>query len=700
MPLEENPLRLPPEDFSEQNLLKELENFSGSALPSGTSLDLGNSSHADQVLSSLEATEGSLEQSPQGATSLDFIAQGKNTRLQAQPLELEILDRSSALKHFSADLRYLTLHSLGEGGMGVVERALDSVLGREVALKRIKTGKKNFEQLNSKQKVLLWRLKREAEIMAFLEHPQIVPLYDMQLKSNGELYFTMRKIEGEPLSDYLQKAHSKKPLHLEALFAIFFKISDAIAYAHSKKIIHRDLKPQNVMIGSFGEVYVMDWGIAKKEGRNKDQENQENQENQEGQEDQEIKNPSEVLQTLGGIGTPGYMAPEQSENAQTVSISADIYALGILLKEMLTGYSPLKELQQKLKGLPLKKEEEPAPLSLDLQAILAKATHNDPQKRYESVLAFRQDVERSLKHLQTSARSYSLSERFLKALYRHQKKIGITLLLTLLFIGFWTLFSLRESSKKAYEKQQEFKSLLQKAHAPPSSPPALESLLKSLENLNQALTLLPEDPIANQLKWETCQTLIQIACQSQEYQLAEYVAQEAKRLPFRTSKEKEELVHEIQEYKTQQLRTHLACLEAWQKRLRQQELSRSEQEDFIFEISKMGEPEIRQRLIECLEKGTASFLQETPLSTREQHFYEIHVRALGRLSHPESGIPLAKALEQLSKNLAGIPIKKRESRGLSYTIAVAEALAHTGQTRFIPEFRKARKRLGLQKCFV
>jgi tRNA A-37 threonylcarbamoyl transferase component Bud32 len=159
--------------------------------------------------------------------------------------------------------RYEVLETLGEGGMGVVQRVKDHLLGREVALKRIKFDEKGFNALSKRQQAMLWRLNREAYITSTLEHPHIVPLHEIQKEENGELYFTMRKVEGKTFATLLQETSQQQNYSEEERLSVFLKVCDAVAYSHSKSIVHRDLKPENIMVGKFGEVYVMDWGIAK-----------------------------------------------------------------------------------------------------------------------------------------------------------------------------------------------------------------------------------------------------------------------------------------------------------------------------------------------------------------------------------------------------------------------------------------------------
>ncbi|MEK7487496.1 MAG: serine/threonine-protein kinase, partial [Planctomycetota bacterium] len=273
--------------------------------------------------------------------------------------------------------RYTVLKTLGEGGMGVVQLVKDELLGREVALKRIRIHQQNRIR---KDNHFLWRLQREAEIMAVLEHPNIVPLYEMQVKEEGELQFTMKKIEGKTLRELLH--HSQETIDQQRYFLeILLKVCDGIRYAHSKNIIHRDLKPDNIMIGSYGEVYILDWGIAKKLEETTSKEDSLLLEN----------NRTKGIHTIGGIGTPGYMPPEQQRSASSVDQRADIYMIGKILRECYLKMSPWEEIQQlvesqvNLKPTTLQQQEKQVPK--EIKAIINKATEPEIDDRYENIQA-------------------------------------------------------------------------------------------------------------------------------------------------------------------------------------------------------------------------------------------------------------------------------------------------------------------------
>lgn len=217
--------------------------------------------------------------------------------------------------------RYVVGEPLGRGGMGVVYAAHDTALGRDVA---IKVGA---------------RLTHEARLIARLEHPGIVPVHDCGLLADGRPFYVMKRLEGQTLDALLRSA----PPLAERL-RIFERVCEAVAFAHAHGVIHRDLKPENIMAGSFGEVMVMDFGVA-------------------------------ALLSNGGeagvvLGTRGYMPPEQ-EGGGAVDERADVYALGAVLDAMLDSASP-------------------APL----RSIARRAMQAERNRRYVSVAALAEDVRR------------------------------------------------------------------------------------------------------------------------------------------------------------------------------------------------------------------------------------------------------------------------------------------------------------------
>jgi serine/threonine protein kinase len=206
--------------------------------------------------------------------------------------------------------RYEIHELLGRGGMGAVYRATDQRLRRDVALKVLTM------ELQSND--VARRLEREARVLASLEHPGIVAIHDAGTLGDGRPFYTMRLVRGRRLDEQARLEGRGERLRR------FLAVCDAVSFAHSRGVIHRDLKPANVMVGEFGEVLVLDWGVAKVAAELSPA----------GQ-----GSPSRALEgdTGGGmaVGTPGFMAPEQSSGAHPIDARADVFALGAMLRNLL-----------------------------------------------------------------------------------------------------------------------------------------------------------------------------------------------------------------------------------------------------------------------------------------------------------------------------------------------------------------------------
>jgi serine/threonine-protein kinase len=202
---------------------------------------------------------------------------------------------------------------LGKGGMGEVWAAADARLGREVALKRMRTHAPSQEELE--------RFLREAKIQARLPHPSIVPVYELGTDDEGFPYFTMKRLAGTTLAQLLASGKATQQRMLRALVDVCL----AIHLAHENKIVHRDLKPSNIMLGDYGEVYVIDWGVA----RIVDEDETPSMK-------VSLISSSEQTKTGQLLGTPGYMSPEQVRGL-LVAPASDVYSLGSILFEILAG---------------------------------------------------------------------------------------------------------------------------------------------------------------------------------------------------------------------------------------------------------------------------------------------------------------------------------------------------------------------------
>jgi serine/threonine-protein kinase len=230
---------------------------------------------------------------------------------------------SSAFVSESGSARYRVESVLGRGGMGEVLSAHDEQIGRSVAIKRLRTGDAPADAIA--------RFVREARVQGRLDHPAIPPVHELWRDGKGQPFFVMKQLSGITLGDVLTKLgagddQARRKFPRQVLLRAFVDVCLAIEFAHTRGVVHRDLKPANVMLGEFGEVYVLDWGIARVVA--------------EGSQDLRPSQPVlDTNETMAGamLGTPGYMAPEQIRAERDLDGRADVYSLGCILFEILAG---------------------------------------------------------------------------------------------------------------------------------------------------------------------------------------------------------------------------------------------------------------------------------------------------------------------------------------------------------------------------
>jgi serine/threonine protein kinase len=406
--------------------------------------------------------------------------------------------------------RYAVVDEIGRGGMGAVMRANDRQIRREVAVKYL------LNQADAAKKA---RFIEEAQITGQLEHPNIVPVHELGLDAEGRLYFTMKMVRGRSLKDVLDELRQGaqpggqaewSDWSLSRLLGVLVNVCHALAYAHSRGVVHRDLKPANIMVGDFGEVYVMDWGLAKvlasatadesangaadptltagttAAGDGHDSVTGSGSSSSAGVVSTDRAGDATALTMDGSIlGTPVYMPPEQaSGDIRAIDPRSDVYSLGAILYELLTLEPPVDKsgghiavLSRVVQGEivpPAKRAADRARAGLipkELAAVAMKSLALKPADRYQSAEVLRRDIELFLEGRSVSAKQDSaleLAKKFVKRNKGLSAGLATALLVLLVSLGF--LFSAWHETSSAYAAYASEQSERQKAieHALPA----------------------------------------------------------------------------------------------------------------------------------------------------------------------------------------------------------------------------------------
>ena len=302
---------------------------------------------------------------------------------------------------------YELLEEVGRGGQGVVFRARQKTLNRTVALKVISLG-------HWASKEHLKRFRREAEAAASLDHPRIVPIYEVG-ERDGSCYFSMQFVEGGQLDQVVNRT----PLSIRQAGELIAKVARTVHYAHEHGILHRDIKPGNILVDADGEPHLTDFGLARL-----------------------VESESTVTRTMEVMGTPSYMAPEQAVgNNDGVSSATDVYGVGAVLYQLLTGHPPFAG-GTTYETIKLVLDTEPRQPRLwnrkvdrDLSTICLKCLDKDPKRRYSSALALAEDLEHWLKHEPIRARRTGIFTRGRKWTQRNPSTAALVTLLVVLGVG-------------------------------------------------------------------------------------------------------------------------------------------------------------------------------------------------------------------------------------------------------------------------
>lgn len=303
--------------------------------------------------------------------------------------------------------RYTPSKKLNEGGMKAIWEVDDHRTVRKVAMALFQDSK-----IASEKDIEAFLY--EARLTANLQHPNIIPVYDIAIDENGNPYFTMKALKGETLGEILAQLRSGKTeaYNRTRLLGIFLKVCNAIDYAHAKGVIHLDLKPSNIIVGEFGDVHVLDWGLAML-----------------------VTHPDAPAETRDVVGgTPGYMAPEQTKGPSSdISFQTDVYMLGAILYEILTYHCPIegkttKEVLQKtVRGEviepTLRAPEQKIPTALS--AMVRKAMQPEPSERYTTVAALIHDLHQFQDGFATRAENPTFITHLALLVKRHKMAAGL-----------------------------------------------------------------------------------------------------------------------------------------------------------------------------------------------------------------------------------------------------------------------------------
>ncbi len=311
--------------------------------------------------------------------------------------------------------RYRRQSCIGRGGMGEVFRVWDQVLRRPLAMKVVlEKGSESARHRSPEFEArVLSRFLDEALITGQLVHPGIVPVHELGTDESGRVYFTMRLVEGHDLSQVIEHVHARKDgWTLVRALGVLVKVCEALAYAHARGVVHRDIKPSNIMVGQYGEAYLMDWGCARVLDQSNNRGNRVAREQQRASEIQTLRedykganSDSPVFTAQGDvIGTPAYMSPEQARGElDSVGVRSDVYSLGALLYHLLAGRMPylpdegmpsnLAVLQWVLDGPPRDLRALAPNVPDELVAIAQMAMQRAPDARYADAQAVASELQ-------------------------------------------------------------------------------------------------------------------------------------------------------------------------------------------------------------------------------------------------------------------------------------------------------------------
>jgi len=441
--------------------------------------DLGVDDKTRDTLVSIAAAE-TVEPQTVRETLLALAPQRKPSDLPRRPSEQPTQAGKQVSTHRpstrSMDLmgnsraRYKVEREHARGGMGRILLARDHVVGREVALKELlpHTGG-SMPADHPVSQGLEERFLREAKITGQLEHPNIVPVYEIGKHPDGAIYYTMKFVRGETLARKLKRINNDSALDRKQKLAARLKLLDsfidvcnAIAYAHNRGVIHRDIKPDNVMVGEYGETVVLDWGLARVKGQ-EDTAARQLLESTKHMSKSLVNADSENLTLHGSVvGTPAYMPPEQARgDLENVDEQSDVYALGAVLYEIIAGRAPFDGpvpgliIQQVLHGTPIRAGAVVPEAPPELEALILHAMAREKGDRLGSARQLANELVAFRDGKTLASYQYTLREHIGRWVSRHKRAVILAMIAAYAVVaaGTYHYFQLREE-KQMVEDQK------------------------------------------------------------------------------------------------------------------------------------------------------------------------------------------------------------------------------------------------------
>jgi tetratricopeptide (TPR) repeat protein len=598
---------------------------------------------------------------------------------------------------------------LGRGGMGVVHAVLDRRLGREAALKLMLPHK-------ARSPAAVTRFLREARVTARLAHPGVPPVYEAGIDSQGRPYLLMKRIEGEPLGERILAHDHDRPVDphelrwLREQVACLVRIGETVAYAHARGVLHRDLKPDNAMCGRYGEVMVLDWGLARVTGEGSAEDEVLLPQAHDALGPGQADGPAALTQAGATLGTPGYMPPEQVKGP-AVDERADVFALGAILSAILTGLPPVDGdltadvLYATLKGRIVGPRQRRPGLPRELDAVARRALEPDPARRTPTAEDFVADLAAWLAGEEVAAYRYRPHERALRWARLHPTLLVATTLLVLCLGAAGFLVRVLDAQSQA-RLGADAKDAAERSWRTPDAlaelPPG-ERTAQALAALQAAARWheLSGDPRAEAAHHEAACALGDVALQTSQWELAELAFTQAAALGVDPELARARLddVGRARKAETERRVAEVTDLLVSARRGELRERPEGVA-DAVYDVVRYPDPEVVALLAQRL-GALAEDRQQAPLEGGALDEARLACEALGRLGQRRPTQPGAEptpldpapAVHALADLLAA-----EDDERLALVPAVA--LVRIGSPDALAHVHAARRRLGVNGHFA